>query len=168
MGVAYSVVYALDVLDDERLERKDEFMDVADEAVAQLQVRVDSLIGSLAGIGAAAMAFHAEGYGELDINVFTHLARHHLFNLQGLGHGVSFNTHVLRADRPGFEARHDLDQSDFNFTIRQRGEVGLEYAANNSEYHVVTYMEPLAENQGAIGFDLWSVEGRRRALNASR
>jgi CHASE1-domain containing sensor protein len=170
MGVGYSIVHAGGVLDDEQLERLTEFRDVADTAVGQLQVRVDAMIGSLAGISSAVMALQAEDREHgLSIQVFKHLAWNHLFSMGDLASGVAFNSHVLQSERLAFEASHDLNQqasADFNYTIRQMGPNGLQYADNNSEYHAVTYFEPY-DPQQPIGLDLWSLEDRT-VINASR
>jgi hypothetical protein len=82
VGLLYSILHARGVLDDERVKRVEDFIYVADEAVAQLQVRVDSIIGSLTGVGAAVMALTTEDTHYLDMNVFKHLAWGHKLELQ--------------------------------------------------------------------------------------
>jgi CHASE1-domain containing sensor protein len=170
VGLLYSFVHAKGVHDNEHMKRIEDFIYIADEAVAQLQVRVDSIIGSLTGVGAAAMALTAEGAHHLDIKVFKHLAWNYQFSAGSVSTGLSFNAHVLHSERAAFEAQHlaDHNPADLNFSIIEFGQYGLQASPAASEYSVVTYIEPLVYEQQALGYNIWSVESRRNAINASR
>jgi PAS domain S-box-containing protein len=97
-----------------------------------------------------------------------------------------FNTFVMKAmsDRVGVQALEWIPrvpdearaayehaaQSDglVNFAIRQAGDGGMRPASKRSEYYPVYYVEPLAGNEKAVGFDLASNPARKAALEQSR
>ncbi|MEE8352025.1 MAG: CHASE domain-containing protein, partial [Rhodospirillales bacterium] len=55
-----------------------------------------------------------------------------------------------------------------NFAIRQAGKSGMETASKRAEYYPVYYVEPLAGNEKAVGFDLASNTARKAALEKAR
>ncbi len=76
---------------------------------------------------------------------------------------IEWAPRVLAADRDAFEAAQQHDMP--SFAIREQGEAGaLRPAGNRAEYYPVTYLEPLHDNQPALGFDLLSNAARRDAI----
>src|SRR5271163_1051476 len=68
---------------------------------------------------------------------------------------IEWAPRVLAADRSAFEAVQQHEQPDF--AIREQDAAGaLRRAGDRPEYHPVTYLEPLHDNQTALGFDLLS------------
>ena len=73
---------------------------------------------------------------------------------------------VKSADRSAFEAAQQADVPGFE--IRQSAQSGeLRPAIDHAEFYPVTYVEPLAGNKPAMGFDLASDPTRGRALGAA-
>src|SRR5688572_19021714 len=66
---------------------------------------------------------------------------------------VSFVRHVTPAEKAGFEESVRRDRS-----MKPDGYPGFSIrpAGNRDDYLVVTYVEPLAGNEGAFGFDVYS------------
>lgn len=79
---------------------------------------------------------------------------------------ISWEYRVDESHREGFEASQRTDVAGFE--IRQRNSGGqLQRAEKRTLYYPVTYIEPIAGNQAAIGFDLMSNALRAEALNRS-
>jgi PAS domain S-box-containing protein len=73
---------------------------------------------------------------------------------------------VQSTDRAGFEAAQQAEVPGFE--IRQRTQSGeLRSADDRTRFYPVTYVEPLAGNERAMGFDLASDETRRVAIAAA-
>jgi PAS domain S-box-containing protein len=73
---------------------------------------------------------------------------------------------VKPTDRPAFETAQQAEVPGFE--IRQRGQSGgLRSADDRAHFYPVTYVEPLAGNERAIGFDLASDDTRRLAIEAA-
>ena len=72
---------------------------------------------------------------------------------------------VKSADRSAFEAAQQADVPGFDSQSAQSGE--LRPAIDHAEFYPVTYVEPLAGNKPAMGFDLASDPTRGRALGAA-
>jgi CHASE1-domain containing sensor protein len=109
----------------------------------------------------------------LDIKVFKHLAWGHQLSLRATLSSftsLSFIAHVRHSERAAFEAAHQADHrpQDLNFSIVEAGAHGFQASPNATEYSVLTYTEPLVYEQQSIGYNLWSLESRRHAINASR
>jgi CHASE1-domain containing sensor protein len=86
-------------------------------------------------------------------------------NLQAL----SWNTLVSRADLSAFQARQRAQPGLANFTVTQRDADGnLEPVSPRPEYVVVTYIEPIAANRSALGFDIKSNPARAVAIETAR
>lgn len=73
---------------------------------------------------------------------------------------------VKDSDRNRFIHKHS-NLEVIPFTITQRGESGLVPADTRPFYYPVTYIEPLAGNEAAYGYDLYSSELRRWAIDKS-
>ena len=90
------------------------------------------------------------------------LSRHHSI------HALSFNPLVTFAERAAFEAaiRQEVDPG---FAIRERHpDKGLMAAEERPEYVTVAYIQPLAANRNALGFDVASNPARKAALDRAR
>jgi signal transduction histidine kinase/integral membrane sensor domain MASE1/ActR/RegA family two-component response regulator len=74
---------------------------------------------------------------------------------------------VLAADRATWERR--MGSADNPLCIRERSEDGhLVTADARADYFPVTFLEPFAGNESAIGYDLGSNKDRRNALEGAR
>lgn len=77
---------------------------------------------------------------------------------------VEWAPRVMSSDRATFEASQQPDIA--GFVIRQLGASGaLEVAADRKEYYPVTYVEPLADNGAAVGYDLASDADRATTID---
>jgi signal transduction histidine kinase/integral membrane sensor domain MASE1 len=79
---------------------------------------------------------------------------------------VEWAPRVTAAEREAFEA---AQRKEFpGFVIRERDPAGpLRPAAARAQFYPVTYLEPVAGNQEAIGFDLASTSERRAAIETT-
>lgn len=82
---------------------------------------------------------------------------------------VSWNPIVSRDERPSFESSQQGQAGLEGFEITERDANGtLIRAADRPEYVTVAYIEPLAENQAALGFDVYSNDVRADAIDRAR
>lgn len=81
---------------------------------------------------------------------------------------LSWNSLVAWRQRPGFE--REMRQQGYSvFHILERDKHGkLRIAAQRNQYVVVTHIEPLADNQQFLGYDLYSSPERKAILDRSR
>jgi len=109
----------------------------------------------------------SHGVGKMDFQGFTLFAEGTLARHPSL-HAISYNPRVLAAGRSAFEAviREEVDPA---FTIRERrSQGGLVSAGKREEYVTVAYIQPLAANKNALGFDVASTPVRKVALDRAR
>lgn len=86
-------------------------------------------------------------------------------NLQAL----SWNPLVRAEDLTSFEARQRSQPGFEGFTVTERDANGnLRPVSPRPEYVVVTYIEPLAKNRSAEGFDIYSNPVRAAAIDTAR
>lgn len=86
-------------------------------------------------------------------------------NLQAL----SWNPLVTQADLAAFEVAQRAQPGLADFTVTQRNADGeLEPVTPRPEYVVVAYIEPLANNQSALGYDIYSNPARAEAIETAR
>ena len=86
-------------------------------------------------------------------------------NLQAL----SWNPLVTRSDLAAFEAGQRAQPGLVDFTVTQRDAGGnLQPVSPRSDYVVVAYIEPIATNRGALGFDINSNPVRAVAIETAR
>ncbi len=86
-------------------------------------------------------------------------------NMQAL----SWNPLVSESDLAAFEARQRAQPGLENFTVTQRGADGeLEPVSPRPEYVIVAYIEPIADNRNALGFDIFSNPQRAAAIERAR
>lgn len=81
---------------------------------------------------------------------------------------LKWTAHVSNAERSAFEQRMRL-LGHPNFQITEQSKTGmLIRALDRPEYFPVTYIEPLIDNEAAVGFDLASNSTRRMAMGSAR
>ncbi len=86
-------------------------------------------------------------------------------NLQAL----SWNPLVTQADLAAFQARQRAQPGLATFTVTERDAVGnLRPVSARPEYVVVAYIEPIASNRNALGFDILSNPLRAAAIETAR
>lgn len=86
-------------------------------------------------------------------------------NLQAL----SWNPLVTEADLAAFQARQRAQPGLAGFTVTERDAEGnLRPVSPRPEYVVVAYIEPIADNRNALGFDIYSNPVRAVAIETAR
>jgi CHASE1-domain containing sensor protein len=82
---------------------------------------------------------------------------------------LSWNPLVTDADLQAFEARQRAQPGLQNFTVTERDAEGkLRPVSPRREYVVVAYIEPIANNRNALGFDIYSNPARATAIETAR
>lgn len=82
---------------------------------------------------------------------------------------VSWNPLVTRAELAAFQAAQRAQPGLANFTVTERDANGaLRPVAVRPEYVVVAYIEPIADNRNALGFDINSNPLRAVAIQTAR
>ena len=82
---------------------------------------------------------------------------------------LSWNPVVAEADLPAFVARQRAQPGLAGFTVTERDAAGTPRPVSpRPQYVVVAYIEPLAKNRNALGFDISSNPVRAAAINAAR
>lgn len=87
--------------------------------------------------------------------------------LPGL-HALSWNPVVEATDRAAFEMEQRQDPLLPNYEIVEASSDGLVRAKRRDRYVPVGLIEPLAENQRALGFDILSNDVRARAIHEAQ
>ncbi len=86
-------------------------------------------------------------------------------NIQAL----SWNPLVSKADLAAFEARQRAQPGLEDFTVTERDAAGNPRPVSpRPEYVVVAYIEPIAANRDALGFDIYSNPARAAAIETAR
>ena len=86
-------------------------------------------------------------------------------NLQAL----SWNPLVTESGLAAFEAKQRAQPGRANFTVTERDAAGnLRPVSPRPQYVVVAYIEPLAKNRSALGFDIYSNPVRAAAIEKAR
>lgn len=152
------------------------------ENVAHERTRVDSAVQRLGDRAvsdlASNVALHQEvleGLRSLvdasdnvtaeEFRTFTSDSLARLTSLQAL----SWNPVVTEANLAAFTARQRSQPGLQNFTVTERDPQGnLRPVSPRPEYVVVAYIEPLAKNRGALGFDIFSNPVRAVAIDTAR
>ena len=99
-----------------------------------------------------------------EFKAFTEQALNNSYGIQAL----SWNPYVLSSERVAFE-RMMRDQVSRTFEISERdGNKQLVRAGNRAEYVPVGFIEPTKGNENALGYDVYSDEIRREAINRAR
>jgi CHASE1-domain containing sensor protein len=150
--------------------------------IAQERTRIDRAVEQLGDRAAAdltgTIALHQEvleGLGGLvdasadltaaEFNAYTKGLLARFPNLQAL----SWNPLVERADLAAFQAGQRAQPGLGAFTVTQRDAAGdLQPVSPRPEYVVVAYIEPIASNRNALGFDIYSNPARAAAIETAR
>ncbi len=93
---------------------------------------------------------------------FSQFSRHALYRHASI-HAIEWSPKVLHADREKVEQAHKNRVPGFQFTERSPGG-NMVRAKEREVYYPVLFIEPLAGNEPALGFDLASDESRRDGL----
>ena len=84
-------------------------------------------------------------------------------------HALSWNPLVKQSDLATFEVRQRTQPGRENFTVTERDADGdLRPVSPRPAYVVVTYIEPIASNRSAVGFDIYSTPTRAVAIDTAR
>lgn len=82
---------------------------------------------------------------------------------------LSWNPLVTEAGLTAFEARQRAQSGLGDFTVTERDADGnLQPVSPRPEYVVVAYIEPVADNRSALGFDIYSNPARAVAIETAR
>lgn len=164
MGVVASLVLFGIVFNLERTTSEARFRELAEQRIIAIRANVaiaedgvDLLVGHFAV--SPALSTSRDGFRLLVDRTLTK---------QPFIQGYSWDPRVSRADRPAFEERARRDGlGGFQFTERDAAGKSRP-VANRAEYIPIYYMEPMATNKSALGFDLASHPVRRMALDSGR
>lgn len=100
-----------------------------------------------------------------EFRTYTQDALERLPSLQAL----SWNPVVTQKGLAAFVARQRAQPGLENFTVTQRDSAGKPIPVSpRAEYVVVAYIEPIAKNRGALGFDIDSSPVRAAAIDVAR
>ncbi|MDD5300117.1 MAG: PAS domain S-box protein [Gallionella sp.] len=136
-----------------------EFRQLSQQTVSRVQTQLEgqeSLLEQTAGL-----FIHDKG-GHVTREEFHRFVENSLVRFPAI-QALEWAPHVDAAHRPGFEA---AQRKDFpGFEIRERNSAGqLQHAGERVQFYPVTYAEPVAGNEPALGFDLASTPDRKAAL----
>ncbi len=162
IGIGLSLVFFQVLRSVEKALVESAFSGWADIQKAALQGSIDRNLEVLDSLGALFESSSSVTRDDFRTFVASPLARHQ--EIQAL----EWIPDVRRENRDEFEklARHD-GLADFQFTEKTTDGVMVR-AAPRAEYFPVYYVEPLAGNVAAVGFDLSSNPARFAALNVAR
>ena len=136
---------------------------LGDRAAAALSVNITLHEEALEGLRGLVDASDNVTVKEFDVYTDDLLAR--FPNLQAL----SWNPLVTQADLAAFQARQRAQPGLESFTVTEREAGGnLRPVSPRPEYVVVAYIEPIADNRNALGFDINSNPARAVAIATAR
>jgi diguanylate cyclase len=148
-------------LDDTRVTMREQ--QVADQAVDALRLATTRQDEVLQGVGAFVSSSEFVSADEFRSYVSGALARNP--SLQA----VSWNQVVPAASLDAFVAQQRAQPGLAGFQVTEKDASGaLVPAAARPEYVVVAYIEPVASNRAALGYDIWSNDARRAAAIEAR
>lgn len=149
------------LLDHERVQMMRD--QLADSAVARLQDTVDKhseLLHSIEGLQAASDDVTVDEFRR-----FTDDALERFPNLQAL----SWNPYVSPGELASFEAEQRMQPGMADYRVVERTPDGeLVPVADREDYVAVGFIEPMANNAAALGFDIGSNPVRREAIDRAR
>lgn len=118
------------------------------------------VLEGLRGLVEATQAVTAEAFDTYTDGVLARFP-----NLQAL----SWNRLVTQADLAAFQAQQRTQPGLASFTVTERDSAGnLRPVSPRPEYVVVAYIEPIADNRNALGFDIYSNPARAVAIETAR
>ena len=138
-----------------------QFTEMTNNTVERLNASFASYVDSVASIE---RLFASSS--EVTRDDFRTFLEYVLQNKPGIN-GLSWNPVVSGDERLSFE-QEVRNQGFTDFEIKQRVQGKLVRAQDRDEYIAVNYIEPLAENNKALGFDVASNTSRKIALASAR
>lgn len=146
-----------------RSYREEAVADISEEAESLLQGNLNRHLEVLEGLRAFLNTSDSLSADTFDRYTADFLVR--FPNLQAL----SWNPVVTATELAAFEASMRLQPGLESFAVtEQNAGGGLGLVSPRPEYVVVAYIEPLASNSSAIGFDVLSNPARAKAIHAAR
>ena len=131
----------------------------ASDLAGNIALHQEALEG-LRGLVEASQQVTAEEFDTYTDSVLTRFP-----NLQAM----SWNPLVTEADLAAFQARQRAQPGLAGFTVTERDAAGnLRPVSPRPEYVVVAYIEPIADNRNALGFDIYSNPVRAVAIETAR
>lgn len=148
-------------LDDRRMEMRRN--QVAASAVADLEAEIDRHTEVLFGVDGLMRA--SESVSAEEFRTYTQTMLERFSDLQA----VSWNPQVSGSALADFHATQRAQPELADYTVSERSADGtLVPVAPRSEYVVVGYIEPIANNRSALGFDIASNPTREAAIARAR
>lgn len=146
----------------EREQINSHFEQHASELTANLKLTLNGYLNVLQTLESFSTASD-----EITREEFRLFTKPYLENFQGL-QALSWDTRLGADERKGFETA--MQKQGFpNFKMTERTAGGeLIPAADRAEYVCIQFIEPLSDNQAALGYDVYSQETRREALDRAR
>lgn len=136
-----------------------EFRQLSQQMVDQVQARLDEQASLLEQIAALFASKKRGGVTREEFRLFVQRSLRRFPMIQAL----EWAPEVGAADRGRFEGGQAKEYPGFE--IRERDDAGrILRAAGRPSYYPITYVEPLAGNRAAVGFDLASSPARREAM----
>lgn len=139
---------------------KTEIDNIGNELAYRVQERIDDYSESL-----LSLQTYLEVTPDLTNEEFQRYAKHLLAYHPGMT-AISFNSVVNHENRKEFEKNTATKSLHGSFQITEKDKSGnLRIASNRDKYVVVTYIAPLEANLSAIGYDIYSDELRKKAID---
>jgi PAS domain S-box-containing protein len=160
-GISLTVLAFLLARNWDAQQRESAFEAIAREYLAALNLNVEKNVGNVWALAALYTASEHVSRDE-----FALFARAALANSPGLI-AAEWAPRIEHARRSAFEAEQRVAFPDFHITMLGADRSTLLPASARDEYVPVTYVEPLAGNERALGLDLASSPERLAAIEAS-
>ena len=165
LGLGTTLVATVWVERWERLSHQSEFQQQTNNLTTALQRttnRYTELLLSISDLYEAAN-------NEVDEMAFSRFVSRAVQTYPGI-QALEWAPHIMDAQRPTYEQQLSAatGQASFSITEREALTGQLIPAGRRDRYVPVTFVEPLQNNEAALGYDLASDETRRRALERAR
>lgn len=143
----------------EQQQAQSELRQTAAQAAGQLEAGIGRQTEALQGIGSFIAA--SDYVSRVEFDTYT---RGILGRSGGIS-ALSWNPVIPEADLRAFETKQRLEEGLDGFQVTERTADGtLVPVGPRDRYVVVSYIEPLAENRAALGFDILSNAARAEAI----
>lgn len=159
VAISFALYLAISQMVEDRTETEFEYQ--ANNAQLAIQARVQSYIDVLQGVNALFYTndqitreqFHAYVNGLNTSQSFPGITN------------LNFAPRIFARDKNAFESSV---RSDTSLDARGYPDFSIKPSGERSEYHVLTYQEPMQSNLGTLGFDIGSIEKVAQTLAISR
>lgn len=146
----------------EQDESLEQFRQVSQQSLGQIQAKLDEQSAIVAELRGLFLLDASRDISREEFHRFVAGILHAFPMIQA----IEWAPYVDVAQKADFESRQRKDTP--GFTITEHDATGkLRKAAERNQYYPVTYIEPLAGNSQALGYDLGSDPMRAKALNQS-